>query len=166
MAKLTEEQKSEIVSMLACFRDPSDIIRHFQSVKGITIDHKQVGRYDPTRPYFAGGEKWRELFHTRREAYLRDVSDVPVANQAYRLNLLQGGVEAAKRMGNWKLVAQFAEQAAKEAGGALTNRRNVSVDAAKPSVRDLSPEDRQAALAQIINRAKLAIQDRAADAVH
>ena len=37
--------------------------------------------YDPTRPYFDAGEKWREVFETKRKAYLEDVQKVPIANQ-------------------------------------------------------------------------------------
>ena len=154
MADLTEEQKSELVSMLACFREPAAIIRHFQLEFGLTIEYKQVGRYDPTRAYFAAGAKWREVFEARRAAYLNDVSAVPVAHQAYRLNLLQEGVDAAKRTGNWKLVAEFAELAAKEVGGILTNQRNHHIDERRRSVRDLSPEERKSALAEIIRQAK------------
>ena len=44
MAHLKEEQKLELVSMLACFREPSAIIRYFQLEHGLTIEHKQVGR--------------------------------------------------------------------------------------------------------------------------
>lgn len=160
MANLTEEQKADIVSMLACFREPAAIIRHFQSEHGLQIDHKQVGRYDPTRPYFAGGDKWREVFKAQRDAYLNDVSAVPIANQAYRLNLLQEGVDAAKRVGNWQLVAKFAEQAAREVGGSLTNQRNVQLDDAKPSARNMSPEERKEALVEVFARAKLAMQAR------
>lgn len=166
MASLTEEQKTEIVSMLACFRDPSGIIRYFQSEHGIIIDHKQVGRYDPTRPYFAGGEKWRAIFEACRKVHLEDVSAVPIAHKAFRLNLLQEGVDAAKRAGNWKLVAQLAEQAAKETGGLFTNQRNVRLDESRPLARDLSPEDRKAALVELIGRAKAALQDRDDEAVH
>lgn len=154
MADLTEEQKLELVSMLACFSEPAAIIRHFQSEFGLTIEHKQVGRYDPTRAYFAAGAKWREVFEARRAAYLNDVSAVPVAHQAYRLNLLQEGVDDAKRSGNWKLVAELAEQAAKEVGGILTNQRNHQIDDRKSSARDLSPEERKSALAEIIRQAQ------------
>ena len=163
MADLTEEQKFELVSMLACFREPAAIISHFQSEFGLTIEHKQVGRYDPTRAYFAAGSKWREVFEARRATYLNEVSAVPVAHQAYRLNLLQEGVDAAKRMGNWKLVAELAEQAAKEVGGILTNQRNHHIDDRKSSVRDLSPEERKNALTEIIRQAQeKMIADKAA----
>ena len=163
MADLTEHQKLELVSMLACFREPAAIIRHFQLEFGLTIEHKQVGRYDPTRAYFAAGAKWRDVFEARRAAYLNDVSAVPVAHQAYRLNLLQEGIESAKRSGNWKLVAELAEQAAKEVGGILTNQRHHHIDDRKSSVRDLSPEERKNALAEIIRQAQeKMIADKAA----
>lgn len=163
MAYLTEEQKLELVSMLACFREPAVIIRHFQLELGLTIDHKQVGRYDPTRAYFAAGAKWREVFEARRAAYLNDVSAVPVSHQAYRLHLLQGGIDSAQRSGNWKLVAALAEQAAKEVGGILANHRNHHFDEHKSPAHDLSPEERKAALAEVIRQVQeKMIADKAA----
>lgn len=166
MANLTDEQKLEIVSMLACFREPASIVTYFQSEYGLQIDHKQVGRYDPTRSYFAGGEKWREIFEARRKTYLTNVEDVPVAHQAYRLNLLQEGVEAAKKAGDWVLVAKLSEQPAKEVGGALTNQHKVRVDAGRKSVRDMSPEDRKAALADVIAKAQMHIVEKSDSGVH
>lgn len=81
MADLTDHQKLELISMLAGFREPGAIILHFQSEHGLEIDHKQVGRYDPTRSYYAGGEKWRDIFDAKRKAYLEDVSSIPIAHQ-------------------------------------------------------------------------------------
>ncbi len=154
MADLTEEQKREIVEALACCRDVSSIIAAFHKDYGIQLDRKQVGRYDPTRSYYAGGEKWREIFDARRKAYLEDVTAILVAHQGYRLNMLQRGVEAAERAGNWPLVAQLLEQCAKEVGGVLTNARNVRVEDSRPQrVRDMTPEDRKAAIAEVVRQA-------------
>jgi len=158
MPKLNIEQKDEIVSMLACFRQPNEIVRHFQLVHGIAMDHKQVGRYDPTRSYFAGGERWRSLFQAKREEYLRDAASIPVAHLAYRLTVLQEGVEEAKSMGNWKLVAQLLKQAAKEVGnspiGSFQGGGNGS------SAQGLSHEERRLAFAELVRKAKEHIKDR------
>lgn len=161
MANLTEEQKLEIVSMLACFREPAMIIRHFQLEYHMAIDHKQVGRYDPTRAYFAAGDRWREIFNVQRDAHLNNVSEVPIAHQAYRLNILQRGVEEAMLSGNWPLVAKLTEQAAKEVGSAYTSKRTVQID--QPVVRtakSMSPEERQSALTEVIARALEAMPSR------
>lgn len=154
MADLTEHQKFEIVEALAGFQSPSAIIAHFRSVHGLDLTHKQVGRYDPTRPYYEGGDRWRAIFDARRKACLEDVSAIPSAHKAYRLNMLQEGIDAARAAKNWVLMAQLLKQAAEEVGGALTNERNLRVDDAREKrARDMTPEERRAALAEIIRRA-------------
>lgn len=153
MADLNDLQKREIVEALACFRSPVEIVAAFQSEYGIEIDRLQVGRYDPTRPYYAAGDKWRDLFDARRKTYLEEVSSVPAANQGYRLRTLQEGIDAAKKAKNWPLVAQLLEQSAKEVGGVLTNDRNVRVtDDRKMRIEDMSLDERRAAMAEIIRQ--------------
>lgn len=154
MADLTEEQKREIVEALACYNDVTTIIAAFHRDFGLQLDRKQVGRYDPTRSYYAGGDKWREIFEARRRAFLEDLSAIPVAHKAYRLNVLQEGIDAARRANNWLLVAQLLEQAAKEVGGALTNERKLRVDDNLPvRARDMTPDDRKAAFAELVRQA-------------
>lgn len=153
MPELTETQKREIVEGLAAFQSPTSIIDNFRSVYGFELTHKQVGRYDPTRPYFDAGEGWRTIFEARRRAYLESIADVPVAHKAYRLTILQEGVEAARAAGNWVLVMQLLKQAAREVGGALTNER-IKSSADRPlAARDMTPEERKAAVAGIIEKA-------------
>ena len=160
MADLSEEQKLEIVTMLACFRPPRSIISHFQSLHGLELDHRQVGRYDPQRSYYAGGNKWRDIFGTRRKAFLEDLSAVPVAHMGYRLDMLQRGVETAEESENWVLLARLLEQAAKEMGGIYTSKRTLQISDTTPkNARNMSAEDRKAALTDIFRRA---MEERAA----
>jgi hypothetical protein len=150
MAEFSDELKLEIVTRLAQFEAPGDILRDL-GTRGIQSDYTQVGSYDPTRPYYEAGEKWREIFDAVRKAYLTDVAAVPVANQGYRLNILQKGLEAAVRSHKWDLAASLAEQASKEVGGVFTNIRELGLnDSRRPKAADLSPEDRKAVLADLI----------------
>jgi hypothetical protein len=153
MAELTEHQKLEIVEALAGFESPSAIITHFRSAYGLDLTHKQVGRYDPTRPYYEGGERWREIFDAHRRACLEDVSAIPAAHKAYRLNMLQEGIDAARAAKNWVLMAQLLKQAAEEVGGALTNERNLKVENDRQRPEDMTYEERGAAVAEIIRQA-------------
>jgi hypothetical protein len=123
MTRLTDEQKQEIVELLACFQPTSAIIRYFGSEHGISIDRKAVGRYDPTRPYYAAGDRWREVFHAKREAYLSEVATIPSAHMGYRLGQLQRCYVAASRAGNIRLAAKMLKQAAMEVGGVLIDQR-------------------------------------------
>lgn len=81
-------KKLEIISLLASFREPAAIILHFQSEHGLALDHKQVGRYGPNRSYYAGGDKWRDIFDVTRKACLEEVPSITIANQGWRLNRL------------------------------------------------------------------------------
>ncbi len=152
MAVLTEQQKLGSVEAVAGFQTPSAIIADFRSVHGLDLSHKQVGRYDPTRPYYEGGERWREIFEARRKACLEEVAAVPAAHKAYRLNMLQEGIDATRSAKNWALMAQLLKQAAEEVGGAQTNERNVRIDNGRKRPEDMTHEERKAAVAEIIRQ--------------
>ena len=153
MAELSEEIKLEIVTRLARFEIPADITKDLQA-RGIETYELQVGRYDPTRSYYEGGDKWREIFEKSRQLYIQNVSAVPIANQTYRLEVLQRGVAAAMKNGKWTQAAQLAAQAAGEVGGQFTNERNVNLnDARRPNPRDLSPEERATAFSELVRKA-------------
>lgn len=127
MAALNETQKRYVVQQLACFRTPSEVVEAVKAEFGVEVSRQQVQGYDPTSVQGARlSRHWREVFDATREAYIETVAEVPVAHQRYRLDLLQRGVEAAVRSKNWVLVADLAERAAKEVGGAYTNRRELS----------------------------------------
>ena len=127
------------------------------------LSHKQVGRYDPTRPYFDAGEKWREVFWGRRKAYLENVADVPIAHLGYRLQLLQRGVEAAQTAKNWALLAELLEQAARAVGGIMPTQRNhPATDKRTDDLQNMTSDERRAALAAIVQRAMEAAPARLA----
>jgi hypothetical protein len=124
MAQLTEPVKLAIVQALACFDTPSDIAAAVKEDYGVVVTRQQVAGYDPTKGSCKGvAKKLREVFTSTRKAFLEDVSTIPIAQQAVRLRALQREFERAKSRGNSAMVAQLLEQAAKECGGALTNRR-------------------------------------------
>lgn len=157
MAELSEANKLELVSMLACYRDSQVIVDHFRDVHGLELTLKQVGAYDPTRSYFEASEKWRDIFEATRKRYIEEVSSIPSANQGFRLNLLHEQIVKAAKEGKPALMAQLLEQCAKEVGGVLTNDRNVRIDdSRRQRAADMSPEDRKAAVTQIIAEAMAA----------
>lgn len=149
MAELSEEHKLEIVTMLACFREPAQIVNHFGEEYGLQIDVRQVGAYDPTRSYYDAGDKWRDIFDAKRAAYLQEVASVPIANQGFRLQILNDELKKAIKDG--KSTLPILEQAAKEVGGVLTNQRDVRIDDnRRQRVSEMSAEDRKAVLAGVI----------------
>lgn len=135
---------------LARCRTPAEVAVLMREEFELEITIPQVVKYDPRRPSYEAGEKWLPLFEAARTSYLKDVEDVPIANQGFRLQTLQEGLEVAKKAKNWKLVAELMEQAAKEVGGVLTNERNLRVR--RDDVPD-TPEDRAAALAALVGEA-------------
>ena len=154
MADLTDQQKTEIVLAHARFMSPSDIVVMLREEHDVESDTAQVVRYNPTKACYEGGERWRPIFEEARKAFLHEIAAVPVAHQAYRLNLLQEGIDGARKAKNWALVASLAEQAAREIGGIYTNQRNLRVeDNARPRAIDMTPEDRRAAVAEIFRQA-------------
>lgn len=127
MAKLTEPQKLFIVQALACFDTPTQVAEAVREEFGFEIDRRRVHDYDPTKIAGRGmAAKLKAIFAETRAAFLKDVSLIPIANQAVRLRTLQRMVVKAEKQGNSAMVAQLLEQVAKETGGSFTNRREVT----------------------------------------
>jgi hypothetical protein len=135
MAALRSEVKAFIVQALACFDTPSQVVESVKKEFGIEISRQQCESHDPTK--FAGrglGAKWAELFHAARKQFREKTTDIPIANRAYRLRTLGRMAEKAENMKNMALTAQLLEQAAKEIGGAYTNKQQVDLSSTDGSM--------------------------------
>ncbi|ELY5205580.1 DUF2280 domain-containing protein, partial [Yersinia enterocolitica] len=66
-----------------------------------------------------------DLFNSTRSRFQTEISDIPIANRAYRLRALDRMATKAESMKNFAMTAQLMEQAAKEVGDAYTNRQKV-----------------------------------------
>lgn len=140
-----------IVTALACFETPAEIVRRLRDEEAVETVHVQVIRYDPRSIYFEAGDKWREIFESTREKYLAEVAAEPIANQRYRMAELQKlYTKAAKDEKQIEVAASLLEQAAKEVGGALTNERNVKL---RREGEPETPEDRRRMVSDIIAEA-------------
>lgn len=127
MATLKDEVKLFIVRALACFDAPTEVCRQVKEEFGIDVTRQQVSSYDPNRRIAKDlSAKWRAVFEETRKKFLDDVSTIPIANQAFRLRALNRMYERVSGTGNTALAAQLIEQAAKESGGAFTNRREMT----------------------------------------
>lgn len=126
MAKLDDRQKAFIVQALACFDTPSQVAAALKDEFGITVERMQVAQYNPERRAYMGmSEKLRALFYETRKKFLENVATIPISQQSYRLRSLQRLHEIAVDRKNAPLAAALLEQAAKEVGGAFTNRREL-----------------------------------------
>lgn len=128
MAALTSEQKIWIVEQLAVFRTPSEVASEFHDEFGSRIDRRHVWVYDAANPRMARrlSKDLKELFESTRKHFLEHIEDIPIAARAYRLRALNDMERKARDKGNAPLAAQLLEQAAKESGGAFTNRRELT----------------------------------------
>ena len=123
MATLKGEVKAFIVQSLACFDTPSQVVELVKKEFGLSITRQQVESHDPTKANDRGlAQKWVDMFNATRERFQNEISDIPIANKAYRLRVLDRMATRAEGMKNLALTAEIIEQAAKECGDAYTNK--------------------------------------------
>ncbi|MDK1749420.1 DUF2280 domain-containing protein [Klebsiella pneumoniae] len=126
MAALKGEVKAFIVQSLACFDTPSQVVESVKKEFGLCITRQQVESHDPTKANGRGlAQKWADMFNATRERFQNEISDIPIANKAYRLRVLQRMSTTAENMKNIGMTAQLLEQAAKEVGEAYSNKQKV-----------------------------------------
>lgn len=128
MAALKPEVKAAIVQMLACYDTLSIVVDTIQKDYGIKVTPQQVESHDPTKISGKGlAQKWVDLFNATRERFQNEISDIPIANKAYRLRVLNRMAVNAESMKNYGMTAQLLEQAAKEVGDAYSNKQKVEL---------------------------------------
>lgn len=126
MAALKLEVKAAIVQMLACYDTLSIVVDAIQKDYGIKVTPQQVESHDPTKVSGKGlAKKWVDLFYATRERFQSEISDIPIANKAYRLRALNRMAMTTEGMKNFGMTAHLLEQAAKEVGDAYTNKLKV-----------------------------------------
>ncbi|MGB9179999.1 MAG: DUF2280 domain-containing protein [Pyrinomonadaceae bacterium] len=131
--QLTDEQQRFSVQLLACFRTPSEVVEALQQKFKIAVARQLVEHYDPTKK--AGetlNEELKELFFNTRKSYLEKIEDIGLTHQVYRIDRLQEMFISANLGGNIVEARNCLEQAAKELGGAYTNKRELSGPNGKP----------------------------------
>jgi hypothetical protein len=127
-AKLDDTIRAFIVTQLAAYEYPGDVMAMVRKEYGIEVTRQTIEGYDPTK--VAGerlSEKWRVRFFKAREAFKNDTTDIPTCNKAVRLRYLDEEVRKARRKGNTPLVASLLEQIAKESGDAYGAKRAVAL---------------------------------------
>ena len=149
MATLNNKVKAFIVQGLATYMMPSEVAEAVKKEFDLEITRQQVSSYDPTKA--AGmnlAKKWKDLFKQFRDDFNNDIQAIPIANKAYRLNMLDRMARDAEKSKNRPLAASLLEQAAKDVGEVFTNKQkvdNVSSDGSMtPTVNNFNG-DAQAA---------------------
>ncbi|AYH00848.1 hypothetical protein C5E26_07790 [Pectobacterium parmentieri] len=156
MASLKPEVKAFIVQSLACFDPPSQVVDAVLKEFGVKITRQQAESHDPNKA--AGktlAKRWVDMFHATRERFQNEISDIPIANKAYRLRVLQRMSTTAENMKNMGMTAQLLEQAAKEVGDAYSNKQRVELtgkDGGPVNQVNYTPEDYAKAQAALENQ--------------
>lgn len=122
MNKIGEDVKAYIVEGLASYKTPSEMVEAVKLEFDTEVSRQQVAAYDPTK---AQGKRLSaeltKLFHMKRKSYNRDLSGIPLASVAFRLETLTTMMQYAILKKNMPLAASLIEQAAKEMGGIYIN---------------------------------------------
>lgn len=124
---LPNEVKVFIINALAAFDTPSQVVAAVKEEFDLDLSRQVVQTHYPTK--FAGRQlaaKWRSMFEAARQAFLEDVTAIPIANRAARVRALNRMAQRAEKQGNLKLAADLHKQAAEEMGNAYTNRRELT----------------------------------------
>ena len=118
--------KREIVQRLARFDSPGQVVKAIKADHDITLSPQRVQFYDPTSKNGAAlSDELKALFHETRKAFRENLDEIPIANKAVRLRRLDRMATAAEDRGNLVLAADLGERAAKEVGGAYTNKHQL-----------------------------------------
>jgi hypothetical protein len=118
--------KREIVQRLARHDTPAQVVKAIKVDHGIDLSPQRVQFYDPTSKNGAAlSEELKTLFRETRKEFLEDLNAIPIANKAVRLRRLDRMATAAEDRGNMVLAADLGERAAKEVGGAYTNKHQL-----------------------------------------
>lgn len=127
--RLSQKHKVFVVERLACYDAPSEVREAFRDRFGETISLSQIVYYDPTSSQGSRelAQEWKDLFQKTRRRFVEDTSGIAIAQKAYRLQRLGRIADKAGKMGNMVLEMDALEQAAKEAGDAYTNRREMDL---------------------------------------
>jgi hypothetical protein len=130
VAALKTEHKQFIIKELARFRPHAEIKRLLHDYFEVGVTLQQVYNFDPTKAANANriAKPLRDLFTEARKAFIEQPSGHEASYLGYRIGRLQRMSEHAEAKGNYPLAADLLEQIAKDAGGALTNKREVKVE--------------------------------------
>lgn len=160
--EFTDEQKTFIVQALACFDTPSVVAAAVKAEFALDKEpsRQRIHRYDPeTKAGTELSDQWKQMFAETRKAFLDQTAKIGIANRAVRLRKLDRIASSAEAKGNHVLVMQALEQAAKEEGGAFTNRRELTGKDGGPIKTEgelavVTDRDRAKALAALIAKSR------------
>ena len=124
--KLESNHQVFIIQQLAVFERPKAVQEQLKDLFDIEISLPAVLYYDIRNPDLP--KKLKTLFNSTRRKFLKESSDIPIANKSYRLAKLQKMFESEEsadaRVQNKKGMRAILEQAAKESGTPLPTSKS------------------------------------------
>lgn len=124
MGKLTEIEKRFVVRSIAGYQTPTEVSKAVRDKFGKSITPAGVLCYNPEKRQGRDlSSRLRDEFVRERERVDHHLEDIPIANLAYRLLVLQETVDA-----NWNrpLIVLKALDAAREECEVLGNRHDAN----------------------------------------
>lgn len=120
---LSSEVKELIITQLAWYTTPAEIQELVKEQYGLEVTKQQLQHYNPhTYKGKALAPKYIDMFNVRRQAFLNEVSDIPIANVNVRLKRLENTWIQLTAKKNYIAANAVLEQAAKEASGFYSPR--------------------------------------------
>ncbi|WP_295993477.1 DUF2280 domain-containing protein [Rugamonas sp.] len=126
MRGLPTAVRMHILTELACFATPTQVVESVKAVFAIEVSRQCVEAHHPER---RAGAKLNPalcvLFYEARAKLLAELDDIGLASRAGRLRALDRMAGKAERMGNLALAVQLIQQAAREVGGMYEKRQRL-----------------------------------------
>lgn len=126
MKKLPGDVQLFIVTRLAMYESPSQVVEAVKVEFGVEVTREHVRTYNPEQVEVAA--RWKKVFDRTRDDFHKKIEAIPIANLATRLKWLNDVAREAQRRGNPTVLMAAMRQAAEERGEVYTNRRHISGD--------------------------------------
>jgi len=146
--KLSDKAKFFVLKRLAAFEKPTEIAEAVKAEFGVDMSRQNVEFYDPAKNSVLG-KQWLEFWVSERKKFIEEVDAQPLQHLAYRQKVRQRALDQSGR--NPKMMLQIADSAAKDAGGAYTNKTEVTgtVEVGTGDVKNMSTEQLLALQAEL-----------------
>lgn len=125
MARLSSDVIRAIVTRLACYDRPAEVAKYVLETFRVEVTLPHILYYDPTSAGTDVAKKWRKLFAETRAAFTRDLTSIPIAQRAYRMQQMQKIHNKNMDRGALAFARDDLVEAEKMTGDYYTNRRMV-----------------------------------------
>jgi hypothetical protein len=165
--EIAHEVRAFIVTHLACYETPTAVAKAVKEAYDIVLNRSTIAHYHPESTGARLAPEWVDLFHEMRATFKARMREVPIADRAYRMWRLQQILDREDDRGNLAGARDALEQAAKEEGGAFTNKRELTGENGAPIATELTVRfvrPAEPAIAPAMTGVPAAITDGTADA--